>query len=309
MTTAPPVCPRCHVPVQPDWDWCQSCGYDPEGTRGPADAPVTRAPVPPPAAPAVPKLDDFGSAARRDPVPPPKRRPIGAALKVVVVLVVAVVGIGAVVAVVMRDSDKNKAAPAATPTFTSGLTVFFSTSSPGASPVVLPDDLPGCVQQKLTVGEASEISALHRPADSDRLSDATNIHVFRAVRDCDLAGAAEVLTAQKDIFSSLGVNDISQQECVMQHVINSLAALSDATTGSMDGHTRVALEAAFKTCVPLASALASSLHLDKGIPTDAAKCIADNLQGKVTWADLFADTPADKAKFEAAVRTAVPACQ
>jgi len=28
-----PPCPRCASPVEPDWDWCQQCGYDPEGLR------------------------------------------------------------------------------------------------------------------------------------------------------------------------------------------------------------------------------------------------------------------------------------
>ena len=28
-----PPCPRCAAPVLPDWDWCQQCGYDPEGLR------------------------------------------------------------------------------------------------------------------------------------------------------------------------------------------------------------------------------------------------------------------------------------
>jgi hypothetical protein len=28
-----PPCPRCAAPVEPDWDWCQQCGYDPERLR------------------------------------------------------------------------------------------------------------------------------------------------------------------------------------------------------------------------------------------------------------------------------------
>lgn len=30
-------CPRCQTPIQPDWDWCRSCGYDPLGKRPPGD--------------------------------------------------------------------------------------------------------------------------------------------------------------------------------------------------------------------------------------------------------------------------------
>lgn len=28
-----PLCPRCETPIQPDWDWCHACGYDPLGKR------------------------------------------------------------------------------------------------------------------------------------------------------------------------------------------------------------------------------------------------------------------------------------
>jgi hypothetical protein len=35
-------CPECGVAVQPDWDWCHSCGFDPEHRR-PAPAPNTQA--------------------------------------------------------------------------------------------------------------------------------------------------------------------------------------------------------------------------------------------------------------------------
>jgi hypothetical protein len=30
MDAVTPKCPSCSAPVQPDWDWCQLCGYDPE---------------------------------------------------------------------------------------------------------------------------------------------------------------------------------------------------------------------------------------------------------------------------------------
>ncbi len=31
-----PRCPKCHAVVEPSWDWCMGCGYDPTGAR-PAD--------------------------------------------------------------------------------------------------------------------------------------------------------------------------------------------------------------------------------------------------------------------------------
>lgn len=32
-TKAAPSCPKCGTAVEPTWDWCHSCGYDPEGKR------------------------------------------------------------------------------------------------------------------------------------------------------------------------------------------------------------------------------------------------------------------------------------
>jgi hypothetical protein len=28
-----PRCPKCHAVVEPSWDWCMGCGYDPTGAR------------------------------------------------------------------------------------------------------------------------------------------------------------------------------------------------------------------------------------------------------------------------------------
>src|SRR3954452_11255204 len=28
-----PKCPECRVDVQPTWDWCMACGFDPEGLK------------------------------------------------------------------------------------------------------------------------------------------------------------------------------------------------------------------------------------------------------------------------------------
>src|SRR6478752_7724528 len=27
------VCPECHSEVEPTWDWCHACGFDPDGLR------------------------------------------------------------------------------------------------------------------------------------------------------------------------------------------------------------------------------------------------------------------------------------
>ena len=46
MTQTPP-CPKCGTEVQPSWDWCHACGYDPAGLK-PAE-PRAAAPAPAPA--------------------------------------------------------------------------------------------------------------------------------------------------------------------------------------------------------------------------------------------------------------------
>lgn len=38
--TSEPACPRCDVAIQPDWDWCHACGYDPMGLRPSAADPL-----------------------------------------------------------------------------------------------------------------------------------------------------------------------------------------------------------------------------------------------------------------------------
>jgi hypothetical protein len=30
-----PACPRCHSEIQAGWDWCQVCGFDPDGLKPP----------------------------------------------------------------------------------------------------------------------------------------------------------------------------------------------------------------------------------------------------------------------------------
>jgi hypothetical protein len=66
-------CPQCSVVVQPTWDWCHGCGYDPDGLRDAAmnasreiapDVPgLDAAPPPPPAPPPTDGSDD-GSPSR-----------------------------------------------------------------------------------------------------------------------------------------------------------------------------------------------------------------------------------------------------
>jgi hypothetical protein len=53
MATDAPACPDCRSDVQPDWDWCHHCGYDPDGLR-PQEAAVAAGSVPSQASAAAP---------------------------------------------------------------------------------------------------------------------------------------------------------------------------------------------------------------------------------------------------------------
>jgi hypothetical protein len=46
MDADAPRCPTCGSPVQPDWDWCQLCGYDPDGLKPAGWMPAGLAPEP-----------------------------------------------------------------------------------------------------------------------------------------------------------------------------------------------------------------------------------------------------------------------
>lgn len=94
MITGPP-CPKCGTPVQPDWDWCHACGWDPEGLRPedavlsgvPASSPPAAAPPPPapptatsssaPPPPVAPRAPEpaGGEVVHLPPVPPPPPDP------------------------------------------------------------------------------------------------------------------------------------------------------------------------------------------------------------------------------------------
>ena len=68
-------CPRCSAEIQPTWDWCHACGFDPSGHRPddwtPAGVPVAAGRAPaladPPSGPTAPK----GRRRRADAAPAP----------------------------------------------------------------------------------------------------------------------------------------------------------------------------------------------------------------------------------------------
>lgn len=63
-----PRCPRCQTSVQPTWDWCEACGWDPADLKPPGwqPGPAAGAPTAPPAPPSPPPPAPVGF-----PGPPP----------------------------------------------------------------------------------------------------------------------------------------------------------------------------------------------------------------------------------------------
>ncbi len=309
MSVTSPSCPRCGVPVQPDWDWCHACSFHPDDlahddhTADAARPTAPPTPIPPPLA----------SSTRAIPSAAPQGRGrwVGAVVGAVVVLVVAAVAVAAIVVVVNRGSSTSASEPTATPAFADGLAVWFTSADPGSHAALLPDGLAGCVQQKLTVGDVTAVAALQQPADHDRIGNETEIHVYRSLKACDLSGSAEVLTGQGNVFSDFGVHAIAQQQCVMEHFITGVAALSDHVTATMKPRVDAKLVASFQACVPisvgLAGVLASTTH---GPTPDQARCIGSEMATTIHWTDLFkVDTPAGKQKLNAALLAAMPHCQ
>lgn len=91
-----PTCPRCSTQIQPAWDWCWACGFDPEGLR-----------------PAAPPGPDPRYGAR--PLPP-KTFPLWIWPVIIVGLVISFIGFGVIVFV--RDGGVEAIQAAASTTST-----------------------------------------------------------------------------------------------------------------------------------------------------------------------------------------------
>jgi len=98
--TQEPACPQCGTPVQPTWDWCHACGFDPGGHRAAAAAaaPPT-APAPAPSTPPVPVPAAAWSAAWSPPPAPAPTTPPRSPSSRVNLIIVGAVGLVAVLVV------------------------------------------------------------------------------------------------------------------------------------------------------------------------------------------------------------------
>ncbi len=105
MASGPP-CPQCGTEVQPGWDWCHRCGFDPENLR-PAGGAAPPAPAPfapmgsPPAAPPVPTRSGPG---------------VQQVLSITLVVVVALAALGGVAWFVLSRDHTTSASSSTTST-------------------------------------------------------------------------------------------------------------------------------------------------------------------------------------------------
>ncbi len=128
-----PACPQCGTEVQPHWDWCERCGYDPDGLRARTTAalapPVATVPpaaraggapgLPPPAPPLPPPGPPLTPAAGLPPAAPalPWMAPTPSgghtALRVVAIVVACVVALFVVLIVAVTLLGRSESDPSA----------------------------------------------------------------------------------------------------------------------------------------------------------------------------------------------------
>jgi hypothetical protein len=330
MTESRP-CPSCGSPVQVDWNWCHACGYDPAGRKPagwvpsePLEAPagmVPLAPPPNPEPPSSPAPPTAYSVPGFDTTPPEaiptprvSKRSAGNTVSLVIIAVACLLAVGAVVYVVQNGADTKKA-PTATPAFTAGLPILFSINTDaGAADQVpsLPEALAGCAEAKLSPSDVTAISALQVPSDVDKVPLGIQIRAIRAARGCDRVGVAEAMTGQGNAFSDLGVHSLDQQQCVMEHFEDGVAAQDDSSQALVSDATILSVMApAFQACVPLSTGLAALLAgVDNPPPPDVAACIARAMAPSSSWIELFTlgSDPAAQAQFTAGLTAARGTC-
>jgi hypothetical protein len=114
-----PACPRCGVAVPPHWDWCQACGFDPNGLA-PSTWVAPGAMPPPPPPPVAPQWGWSPPPMAPPPgvwMPPPQGPPPTSDGKIPVAVLAVGVGVLAVVVVCIlavtllghTDSSSNTA--------------------------------------------------------------------------------------------------------------------------------------------------------------------------------------------------------
>jgi hypothetical protein len=297
--------------VQVDWNWCHACGFDPAG-RKPAGWVPTEPLTPPPGMVPFDLLDE---EPRRPPPPkstflesspvtghgappatvaprPPRRKLAGSVASLGIIGLVVLLAIGVVVYVVEKGSSTAKAAPA-NPAFASGLPILFKLDSDVSDDSdqvpVMPTELAGCTQAKLSAGDVAAVSALQGPTDLGKLSLAIQIRTVRAARACDRVGVAQAASGQGEGLARFGANSIDQQVCLMEHYEDALANEDDSTAALVsDASIEAAVVPSFQACVPLVNGLqALLLSAEPQIPSTVANCMANAMAPSESWLQIF----------------------
>jgi hypothetical protein len=149
-----PPCPQCGAEVQPGWDWCHRCGFDPDNLKPAGWAPTASTapppgPAPAPAGPQWSTSDPFGTGT---PAPAPSAARSGPGvqqvLSIVVVALVGIAAIGGVTWFVLGRSGSSSDATSTTSSTLPPVVQLVTASGPDGSYVI---GLPGTQDRPETV--------------------------------------------------------------------------------------------------------------------------------------------------------------
>jgi hypothetical protein len=206
-------CPQCGVRIEPTWDWCQGCGFDPEGLKPagwiPSSAPQTPAatPWPPPS---------FTGPPATVPNPPGKgtRRRVGAVIGAAVVVLVA--GVWARASLGAHDSATSKSVASSSTATTAPIpTIATTTTQPSWTTFTPADkaytiDLPGTPHSEVVAAHDHLLPSKRYEFDG---RDGTQYIVHSAeteggyILDPTLTFAGEFLLYQKRGYAAAPAED------------------------------------------------------------------------------------------------------
>jgi hypothetical protein len=134
----------------------------------------------------------------------------------------------------------------ASPTFTKGVTVFF-TADGGHAPK-LPSSFVNCVSGKLPAGDRTTIGTLTSSSDSAKLPDAAGVRLTRAADQCDANLTNQLIEASAFAGAPSSIS-AAQKTCATGKIISGLAGLDDSKLkGSNTNTVQTAVQNALKAC-------------------------------------------------------------
>ena len=151
-----------------------------------------------------------------------------------------------VACVALGSAACSSSSSKATPSFTKGVTVFFTPG--GAHAPALPASFVNCVYAKLPSGDRSTIASLTATSDVAKLSDASGVRLTRAADQCDASLTNQLIEASAFAGAPASIS-AAQKTCATGKIISSLAALDDAKLkGSNTSTVQSAVQSALKSC-------------------------------------------------------------